>query len=47
MYSKILVPGDRSENSISALRKGLFPCYKLALKLTVLYVLEIPTVVYV
>jgi nucleotide-binding universal stress UspA family protein len=46
-YSKILVPVDGSENSIRALRHGLFLSSKLASKLTILYVLEIPPVVYV
>jgi nucleotide-binding universal stress UspA family protein len=47
MYSKILVPVDGSENSIRALRHGLSLSSKLGSKLTVLYVLEIPPVVYV
>ncbi len=47
MYSKILVPIDGSDNSIRALRHGLFLSSKLGSKLTVLNVLEIPPVVYV
>jgi nucleotide-binding universal stress UspA family protein len=47
MYSNILVPVDGSENSIRALRHGLFLSSKLGSKLTILYVLEIPPVVYV
>jgi|tagenome__1003787_1003787.scaffolds.fasta_scaffold20158947_1 nucleotide-binding universal stress UspA family protein len=47
MYSKILVPVDGSDNSIRALRHGLFLSFKLGSKLTILYVLEIPPVVYV
>jgi nucleotide-binding universal stress UspA family protein len=46
-YSKILVPVDGSENSIRALKHGLFLNSKLGSKLTVLYILEIPPVVYV
>ncbi len=47
MYSKILSPIDGSDNSIRALRHGLFLGSKLGSKLTVLNVLEIPPVVYV
>lgn len=47
MYSKILAPIDGSDNSIRALRHGLFLSSKLGSKLTVLNVLEIPPVVYV
>jgi nucleotide-binding universal stress UspA family protein len=47
MYSKILVPIDGSDNSMRALRHGLYLSSKLGSKLTVLNVLEIPPVVYV
>jgi nucleotide-binding universal stress UspA family protein len=47
MYSKILVSVDGSENSLRALRHGLFLASRLKTKLSVLYVLEIPPVVYV
>ncbi|MDF0682080.1 MAG: universal stress protein [Candidatus Nitrosocosmicus sp.] len=47
MYSKILVPVDRSDNSVRALRHALFLSSKLGSKLTVLNVLEVLPVVYV
>ncbi len=47
MYSKILVPIDGSENSIRALRHALYLNSNLGSKLVVLYVSEIPPVVYV
>jgi len=47
MYTKVLVPIDGSDNSIRALRHGLFLSSKLGSKLTILNVLEIPPVVYV
>ncbi len=47
MFSKILVPLDGSENSMRALKYGLFLCSKLKSKLTILYVIEIPPFVYI
>ena len=47
MYSKILVPIDGSENSLRALKHGLFLGSKLGSKLIVLHVLDIPPVVFI
>jgi nucleotide-binding universal stress UspA family protein len=47
MYSKILVPIDGSENSLRALKHGLFLGSKVGAKLVVLYVLDTPPLPFV
>jgi nucleotide-binding universal stress UspA family protein len=47
LISKILVPIDGSENSIRALNHGLFLSSNLKIKLTILFVIEVPPFVYV
>jgi nucleotide-binding universal stress UspA family protein len=47
MYSKILVPIDGSENSLRALKHGLFLGSKVGAKLAVLYVLDTPPVPFI
>ena len=47
MYSRILVPIDGSENSNRALRHALYLGSNLSSKLIVLYISEIPPMVYV
>ena len=47
MISKILVPIDGSENSLRALSHGLFLSSNLKIKLTILFVIEVPPFVYI
>jgi len=47
LISKILVPIDGSENSIRALNHGLFLSSNLKLKITILFVIEVPPFVYI
>ncbi|CAN5733425.1 universal stress protein [soil metagenome] len=47
MFSKILVPIDGSEDSLRALKHGLFLGSKLRAKLVVLYVLDTPPVPFI
>ena len=47
LISKILVPIDGSENSMRALNHGLFLSSNLKIKLTILFVIEVPPFVYV
>jgi nucleotide-binding universal stress UspA family protein len=47
LISKILVPIDGSENSMRALGHGLFLSSNLKIKLTILFVIEVPPFVYV
>ena len=47
LISKILVPIDGSENSMRALSHGLFLSSNLKIKLTILFVIEVPPFVYV
>ncbi len=42
LISKILVPIDGSENSMRALNHGLFLSSNLKIKLTILFVIEVP-----
>ena len=45
LISKILVPIDGSENSMRALSHGLFLSSNLKIKLTILFVIEVPPLV--
>jgi nucleotide-binding universal stress UspA family protein len=47
LISKILVPIDGSENSMRALNHGLFLSSNLKIKLTIIFVIEVPPFVYV
>ncbi len=47
LISKILVPIDGSENSIRSLNHGLFLSSNLKLKITILFVIEVPPFVYI
>ncbi len=47
LISKILVPIDGSENSMRALSHGLFLSSNLKIKLTIIFVIEVPPFVYV
>jgi len=47
LISKILVPIDGSENSLRALSHGLFLSSNLKIKLTILFVIEVPPFVYI
>ena len=47
LISKILVPIDGSENSMRALNHGLFLSSNLKIKLTIMFVIEVPPFVYV
>ncbi len=47
LISKILVPVDGSENSMRALNHGLFLSSNLKIKLTILFVIEVPPFVYI